>query len=94
MKRNFLLPAAAFVLPLSALFGSENPAMLLKAKSVTGEKRQVIVASVDATALIGDVRISADEMTLDREKLILKGVGAATVQTLGATIKWKDLTID
>ncbi len=92
MKAQFRLLAGYFVVATSALIASENPAMLLKVKSLTAEKDHVAVA-IEATVIVGDLRISAKEITLDTGKQTLRCAGATITSASGATVKVQELVI-
>jgi hypothetical protein len=93
MKSKYLVLAGVGLATLSAMVAAESPAMLLKAKSIVQNDRGIV--ATDATVIVGEMQISASEITFDRDSRTLKCAGEATIRAKnGATVKAQAATIE
>jgi hypothetical protein len=92
MKTKALLLGLVLASPL-ALFAAPNDAMLLMGKCI-GSESGTTVATGAATAIIGDLNVSADSIIFDQQKRLLTCTGDVTIRSAGRTVKSQDATIE
>jgi hypothetical protein len=94
MKTKAFLLGLVLASPL-ALFAASNDAMLLMGKNVKSEGMTTVVTG-EATAIIGDMRVSADTIsyTFEQSKPLLKCTGNVTVCSAGRIANSQDTTIE
>jgi hypothetical protein len=88
MKTKIIL--FGFVLAAS-LSAADTSAILLRGKSVSVEEGRV---SGSASAIVGDMSVSAEIITFDMKKNILKCDGAVSIRVAGSVVTAKDCVIE
>ncbi|MBL9212869.1 MAG: hypothetical protein JNL92_20580 [Opitutaceae bacterium] len=87
MKTSLLLLAFGLTAPLLAADASK---IILKGASVSVEEAR---ASGSASATVGDVSISAEVITFEKERNVLRCEGAVVIRTSAAVVTAKDCTV-
>lgn len=88
MKATFLLVAFAVTAPL---IGADASRILLKGTSIRAEEAK---ASGAASATVGEMTISAEVITFDREKNTLRCEGPVVIRTSASVITAKDCAVE
>jgi lipopolysaccharide assembly outer membrane protein LptD (OstA) len=95
MKTELRRIALLLLFPLAAFAAPAAESFLLKADSMTvSGERTIATGRATVIAQGGEMRITADSVTYDRESGVFQFSGAVAIHSTGAVIETKDATLN